>query len=53
MPKIDLMRLKILRHTKERQSRNSALKRQKENIAKNYKELKIKMIKFRKEEVIY
>ena len=48
---IDLMKLKILQHTKEFQARNLALKKEKENIQKNYQELKVKMMKFREEEV--
>ena len=48
--KIDLMKLKILQHTKESNSRNLALKKEKENIARNYQELKQKMLKFREEE---
>jgi len=48
---IDLMKLKILQHTKEFQARNQALKKEKENIQKNYQELKVKMMKFREEEV--
>lgn len=48
--KIDLMKLKILQHTKECKSRNHALKKEKENIQKNYHELKQKMMKFREEE---
>ena len=47
---IDLMRLKILQHRKECQARNLALKKEKENISKNYQELKSKMLKFREEE---
>lgn len=34
--RIDLMRFKILQHTKECNARNQALKKEKENIAKNY-----------------
>lgn len=49
---IDLMKLKILQHTKEFMARNTALKKEKENIQKNYQELKVKMMKFREEEVI-
>lgn len=38
--KIDLLKLKILQHKKECSSRNNALKKEKENISKNYQELK-------------
>ena len=44
------MKLKILQHTKECNSRNNALKKEKENIARNYQDLKLKMTKFREEE---
>jgi hypothetical protein len=44
------MKLKILQHTKECNARNQALKKEKENIAKNYQDLKLKMTKFREEE---
>ena len=45
------MRLKILSHRKECESRNAALKKEKDNIARSYTELKKKMLKFRDEEV--
>ncbi|KAL4428775.1 hypothetical protein ABPG74_001289 [Tetrahymena malaccensis] len=48
--KIELMKLKILQHCKEFNARNSALKKEKENISRNYHELKLKMQKFREEE---
>lgn len=48
--KIDLLKLKILQHKKECSSRNNALKKEKENISKNYQELKDKMNRFREEE---
>lgn len=48
--KIDLLKLKILQHKKECSARNNALKKEKENISKNYQELKEKMNKFRDEE---
>ena len=48
--KIEHMKLKIHQHTKECNKRNLALKKENENIQKNYKELKIKMMKFREEE---
>ena len=44
------MRLKILSHRKECESRNAALKKEKDNIARSYTELKKKMLKFREEE---
>lgn len=50
---IELMRLKILSHRKECESRNAALKKEKDNIARSYTELKKKMLKFREEEVDY
>lgn len=48
--KIDLTRLKILQHSKESQLRNQTLKKEKDNIARNYQELKNKMKLFRDEE---
>ncbi|CAD8123573.1 unnamed protein product [Paramecium sonneborni] len=48
--KIDLTKYKILQHTKECNARNQALKKEKENIAKNYQDLKLKMNKFREEQ---
>ena len=48
--KIDLLKLKILQHKKECQARNNALKKEKENISKNYQQLKEKMNRFREEE---
>lgn len=44
------MKLKILQHCKEFNARNAALKKEKENISRNYHELKLKMQKFREEE---
>ena len=44
------MKLKIHQHNKECNKRNLALKKENENIQKNYKELKSKMMKFREEE---
>jgi hypothetical protein len=41
--KIDLTRLKILQHSKESSLRNQTLKKEKDNIARNYQELKNKM----------
>lgn len=48
--KIDLTRLKILQHSKESALRNQTLKKEKDNIARNYQELKTKMKQFRDEE---
>ena len=48
--KIDLQKLKTLQHRKECSSRNAALKKEKDNISKNYQELKAKMTRFRDEE---
>eukprot|EP01017_Pseudomicrothorax_dubius_P008203 TRINITY_DN12672_c0_g1_i1.p1 TRINITY_DN12672_c0_g1~~TRINITY_DN12672_c0_g1_i1.p1 ORF type:complete len:501 (-),score=153.10 TRINITY_DN12672_c0_g1_i1:36-1538(-) len=48
--KIEYMRLKIYQHTKECNLRNQALRKEKENIHKNYTELKAKMLKFREDE---
>jgi hypothetical protein len=48
--KIDLLKLKILQHKKESGGRNNALKKEKDNISKNYQELKEKMNRFRDEE---
>lgn len=48
--RIDQMKFKILQHTKECNARNQALKKEKENIAKNYQDLKLKMNKFREEQ---
>ena len=45
--KIDLLKLKILQHKKESGARNNALKKEKDNISKNYQELKEKMNRFR------
>ena len=50
--KIDLTRLKILQHSKESALRNQTLKKEKDNIARNYQELKTKMKQFRDEEVV-
>lgn len=50
--KIDLTRLKILQHSKESQLRNQTLKKEKDNIARNYQELKNKMKLFRDQEVL-
>ena len=41
--KLDLTRLKILQHSKESSLRNQTLKKEKDNIARNYQELKNKM----------
>lgn len=38
--KIDLLKMKILQHKKESGARNNALKKEKDNISKNYQELK-------------
>lgn len=48
--KIDLYKLKILQHKKECSAKNNALRKEKENISKNYQELKEKMNRFREEE---
>ena len=48
--KIDLLKLKIIQHKKECGARNTALKKEKENISRNYQELKNKMNAFRDEE---
>lgn len=48
--KMDQYKLKILQHKKECSARNAALKKEKDNISKNYQELKLKMTKFRDEE---
>ena len=48
--KIDLLKLKILQHKKESGARNNALRKEKDNISKNYQELKEKMNRFREEE---
>ena len=48
--KIDLLKLKILQHKKECGARNNALKKEKDNISRNYQELKNKMNSFREEE---
>jgi len=45
------MKHKILQHTKEYNKRNDALTKEIENIHKNYKELKVKMLKFREDEL--
>lgn len=42
--RIELMRLKILQHTKECNSRNQALAKEKKNIQNCYHELKAKMM---------
>jgi hypothetical protein len=47
--KIDLLKIKILQHKKESSARNNALKKEKDNISKNYQELKEKMNRFREE----
>jgi len=47
--KIEHMKLKIHQHTKESKKKNDALRKEKENITKNYQELKIKMMKAREE----
>mmetsp|Transcript_22244 Transcript_22244/g.19082 ORF Transcript_22244/g.19082 Transcript_22244/m.19082 type:complete len:171 (-) Transcript_22244:461-973(-) len=44
------MKLKIHQHTKESKKRNDALRKEKDNINKNYQELKAKMTKFRDDE---
>ena len=43
------MKLKKVQHAKEWNSRNQALKKEKDNISKNYHELKNKMMKFRED----
>lgn len=48
--KIDQYKLKILQHKKESSARNAALRKEKDNISKNYQELKLKMTRFRDEE---
>jgi len=48
--KIEHMKLKIHQHTKESKKRNDALRKEKENINRNYQELKAKMTKFREDE---
>lgn len=48
--KIDQYKLKILQHKKECSARNAALKKEKDNISKNYQDLKAKLTKFREEE---
>ena len=45
--KIDLYKLKILQHKKECSARNNALRKERENISRNYQELKEKMNRFR------
>lgn len=47
--KIEHMKLKIHQHTKESKKKNDALRKEKENISKNYQELKAKMMKAREE----
>jgi len=47
--KIEHMKLKIHQHTKESKKKNDALRKEKENITKNYQELKGKMMKAREE----
>ena len=49
--KIEHMKLKIHQHTKESKKRNDALRKEKENMLRNYQELKAKMMKFREDEV--
>ena len=49
--KIKHMKLKITQHSIECSKRNQDLKKEKENILKNYQELKAKMLKFREDEV--
>lgn len=44
------MKLKIFQHKKECSARNLALTKEKDNIQKNYRDLKEKMKKFREEE---
>jgi hypothetical protein len=51
--KIEYMRLKIYQHTKECNLRNQTLRKEKENIHRNYTELKAKMLKFRDDEVTF
>mgnify|MGYP003476868814 CR=1 FL=1 len=48
--KIDQYKLKILQHKKECSARNTALHKEKDNISKNYQELKAKLTRFREEE---
>jgi hypothetical protein len=48
--KIEYTRLKIIQQQKEFNARNQALKKENENISRNYQELKLKMTKFRQEE---
>ena len=43
------MKFKIQQHKKECNARNLALRKEKDNIAKNYQDLKLKMNKFREE----
>jgi len=50
--KIEHMKLKIHQHTKESKKKNDALRKEKENITKNYQELKGKMMKAREEKVL-
>ncbi len=45
------MKLKIHQHTKESKKKIDALRKEKENITKNYQELKAKMMKAREEKV--
>jgi len=47
--KIEHMKLKIHQHTKESKKKNDALRTEKENISKNYQELKSKMMKARED----
>ena len=49
--KIEHMKLKIHQHTKESKKKNDALRKEKENITRNYQELKGKMMKAREEKV--
>jgi len=46
----NILRLKIYQHTKECNLRNQTLRKEKDNIHRNYTELKAKMLKFREDE---
>lgn len=48
--KIDRQKLKTLQHRKESSARNAALRKEKDNISKNYQELKGNLTNFRGEE---
>ena len=48
--KIDRQKLKTLQHRKESAARNAALRKEKDNISKNYQELKANLTRFRDEE---